>query len=159
MQTLSSRSAGFFPWVFFCAAFFLASFASGAHAAPARVVVDSDLVIPLKDISPTATFYAVEIDGRVAEFFAVKAPDNSIRIVVNACQACGPAGFRQSGAYFICGACGQSFHVTGLEIRKGGCNPIPVGDRNKQIEADRIVLPLALLRQVASSRYAKGRQG
>ncbi len=155
---ISPRSLCFFAPALFCAVVFLAS-ATTAPAAQAPLVVDSDLVIPLKDMSSTAIFYPVEINGRIAEFFAVKAPDNSVRIVVNACQSCGPAGFTQIGDNFRCTACGQDFHITAIERQRGGCNPIPVGDRNKKIERDRIVLPLSFLKQVAGSRYAKGRRG
>ncbi len=157
MKTLFSRPIRASAPILLRAACFLA-FASAALAGQARSVVDADIVIPLKDMSATAVFYSVEVKGRVAEFFAVKAPDNSVRVVVNACQSCGPAGFAQNGEYFTCTACGQDFHVTVLEKQKGGCNPIPVGDKNKRIEADRIVLPRAFLQQVTASRYAKGRQ-
>ncbi len=158
VKTNFFRSLCFFVPAFFCAAVFF-SFASDVHAAQAAVVVDSDLVIPLKDMSSTAILYPVEVGGVIAEFIAVKAPDNSIRVVVNACQSCGPAGFTQNRDNFTCSACGQNFHVTVLEKQRGGCNPIPVGDKNKRIESDRIVLPLSFLKQVAASRYAKGRRG
>jgi uncharacterized membrane protein len=158
VKTLFSRSLCFFAPAFFCAAVFF-SFTPDAHAGQAPVVVDSDLVIPLKDMSSTAIFYPVEVGGVIAEFIAVKAPDGSIRVVVNACQSCGPAGFKQNRDNFTCSACGQSFHVTVLEKQRGGCNPIPVGAGNKRIDADNITLPLDFLKQVASSRYAKGRRG
>ncbi len=158
MKAFLSRSASCVLPALLCAALFPV-FASGARAAQAPIVVDADLAIPLRDLSSTAIFYPVQVNGVVAEFFAVRAPDGTVRIAVDACQACGPAGFTQIGEYFRCTACGQDFHVSVIERRKGGCNPIPVGDRNKRVEADRIVLPLAFLRQVAASRYAKGRRG
>lgn len=126
-----------------------------ASAAHAPMTVDADLNIYLKDMSPTAVFYPVQLNGKVAEFFAVKAPDSTIRIVVNACQACGPAGFVQEGDNFICTSCNQKFHVTSLEKQKGGCNPIPVGDANKKIEPDRIILPVSFMKKVTESRFAK----
>ncbi len=141
-----------------CAALFVAAL-SVARAGQAPVTVDADLVIPLKDMSSTAIFYPVRVNGVLAEFFAVRAPDNTVRVVVNACQSCGPAGFTQIGDYFRCTACGQDFHVTVIEQRRGGCNPIPVGEKNKKLQQDAIVLPLAFLKQVAASRYARGRAG
>ena len=136
------------------AVFFFPS-APEACAGQRPMTIDSDLVIPLKDMSPIAIFYPVQIDGNIAEFFAVKAPDNTIRVVVNACQACGPAGFTQERDNFVCSACGQKFHVSTVERRKGGCNPIPVGDNNKKIGPDSITLELKFLRMVTTSRFAK----
>ena len=129
-----------------------------AQARQAGLTVDSDLVIPVRDISATATFYPVQINGDIAVFFAVRAPDNSIRIVVDACQACGPAGFRQEGEYFACKSCEQKFHVSVLEKKQGGCNPIPVGDANKVIGADSIVLKKNFLQKVTTSKFAKSRK-
>ena len=134
---------------------FLSFSSVGAYASQAPLTVDSDLVILLKNMSPTAIYYPVQIDGNIAEFFAVRAPDNTIRVVVNACQACGPVGFLQERENFTCRACGQKFHVSTLERRRGGCNPIPVGDQNKKMTADSIILEKDFLRQVTTSRYAK----
>ena len=129
--------------------------ASAADAGQAEMTVDSDLTIPLRDMSATAIFYPVQIDGNIAVFFAVKAPDNSVRVVVDACQACGSAGFRQEGEYFVCKSCEQKFHVSSLERKKGGCNPIPVGDANKVIGADSITLKKGFLKKVTTSKFAK----
>ncbi len=129
-----------------------------ARASQAPVTTDADLVIPLADMSSEAVFYPVRIDGNLAEFFAVKAPDGTVRVVVNACQACGPAGFYQRGDYFVCSACNQQFHVTHLEKRQGGCNPLPVGQENKRVEADRIVLTKDFVKKVTTSRFAKERR-
>ncbi len=131
--------------------------ASAARAAQAPVTVDADLAIPLADMSSTAVFYPVRIGGGLAELFAVKAPDGTVRVVVNACQSCGPAGYYQEGEYFVCSACMQRFHVSQLEKRQGGCNPVPVGQANKRIEADRIVLTKEFLKKVTTSPFAKER--
>ncbi len=145
----------------FLAALFVAVIAAApvAQAAQAPVTTDTDLVIPLAAMSSNAVFYPVRLDGDLAEFFAVKAPDGTVRVVVNACQSCGPAGFYQEGEYFTCSACSQQFHVSVLEKRQGGCNPVPVGQANKRIEADRIILPKAFLKKVTTSRFARERRG
>ena len=128
-----------------------------AHAGQAAMTVDADLTIPLRDMSATAIFYPVQIDGDIAVFFAVKAPDNTIRVVVDACQTCGPAGFRQEGDYFACKSCDQKFHVDVLEKKKGGCNPIPVGDANKIAGNGSIILKKSFLKKVTTSKFAKNR--
>ena len=145
---------------FFLAAmlFSVLALAPAARASQAPVTTDADLVIPLADMSSEAVFYPVRIDGNLAEFFAVKAPDGTVRVVVNACQACGPAGFYQRGEYFVCSACNQQFHVTHLEKQQGGCNPLPVGQGNKRVEADRIVLAKDFVKKVTTSRFAKERR-
>lgn len=135
----------------------MVALASGAWASQAELTVDSDLVIPMADMTSTAVFYPVQIDRNLAEFFAVRAPDNSVRVVVNACQSCGPAGYDQNRDYFVCRSCGQRFHVSNLERQKGGCNPIPVGEQNKKIEGGNVVLVKDFLRKVTTSRFAKRR--
>ena len=135
------------------------TFAAEASAIQAEPAVDRDVTIWLRDISSTAVFYPFQIGNRRSEVFAVKAPDNTIRLVVNACQTCGPAGYRQEGEDFVCSACGQKFHVTHLEKRQGGCNPIPVGEGNKKIGPDRIVLTRDFLKKVADSKFGKPAKG
>lgn len=127
-----------------------------AQAAQAELAVDRDVTIWQRDISATAVFYPFQIGNRRSEVFAVKAPDNTIRVVVNACQTCGPAGYFQEGDNFVCSACMQKFHVTHLEKRQGGCNPLPVGDANKKVGPDRIVLGRDFLKKVTDSKFGKG---
>ncbi len=126
-----------------------------AQAGQAELAVDRDVTIWLRDMSATAVFYPFQIGKRKSEVFAVRAPDNTIRLVVNACQTCGPAGYYQEGENFVCSACGQKFHVTHLEKRQGGCNPLPVGNANKKIAADRIVLTRDFLKKVTDSKFGK----
>ncbi len=155
MNPLSLRPAA--PAFLAALLFAVLAFSPAARAAQAPVTVDADLVIPLSAMSAEAVFYPVRVGGGLAELFAVKAPDGTVRVVVNACQSCGPAGYYQDGEYFVCSACEQRFHVSHLEKRQGGCNPVPVGQANKRVEADRIVLSLAFLKQVTASRFAKQR--
>ncbi|MDR2390667.1 MAG: DUF2318 domain-containing protein [Planctomycetota bacterium] len=117
--------------------------AAGGEAA----VVDGDLVIARKDLSNIARFYPVVIEGYTMEIIAVTAPDRTIRVVFNACQACGPAGYRQSGDSVICKACGNAFKLSVLERRRGGCNPIPVGEKNRRDDGANIVVAREFLKR------------
>ena len=128
-----------------------------AGAGQAPLTVDADVNIILADLSATALFYPAQVNGNRAEFIAVRAPDNTYRVVINACQSCGDAGYNQQGENFVCKSCGQSFHVSNLEKQRGGCNPLPIPAKNKQVLADRIVLPREFVGQVAAY-YAKGRR-
>ena len=139
------------------AALSMAAAAPTAAAGQAPLTVDADVVILLADLSGAAVFYPAQINGNRAEFIAVQAPDKSYRVVINACQSCGDAGYVQKGDNFVCKNCGQSFHVSALEKQKGGCNPLPIPAKNKQVLADRVILPREFVGQVAAY-YARGRR-
>ena len=49
-------------------------------------------MIPVKNISSTAQFYPVDVDGTQMEVLAVKAPDGTIRTAFNTCQVCYDSG-------------------------------------------------------------------
>jgi hypothetical protein len=69
-----------------CSLLFLAVLSAGAlfyPPAPAKAAAPADLSIPVRDVSATAKFYPVEIDGVKMEVIAVKAPDGSIRTAFN----------------------------------------------------------------------------
>jgi uncharacterized membrane protein len=117
--------------------------ASGGEA-PA---IDDDLVIAKKELSGVARFYPVVIEGYAMEIIAVVAPDRTVRVVFNACQACGPAGYRQKGDSVICKACGNAFKISALERQRGGCNPIPVGEKNRREDGANIVVGKEFLKQ------------
>jgi hypothetical protein len=61
-------------------------FGGGGKDGGAAAVVDADLVIPVSEISATAKFYPVVIDGTKLEVIAVKAPDGTIRKAFYTCQ-------------------------------------------------------------------------
>ena len=62
---------------------------SGSTAKAGKYQNDAgDLVIPVNEISNTASFYPVTADGTKMEVLAVKAPDGTIRTAFNTCQVC-----------------------------------------------------------------------
>jgi uncharacterized membrane protein len=107
-------------------------------------VVDQDLVIQLKDLSGTAQFYPVIIEGVQMEVLAVKAPDGSYRTVFNTCQVCYASGrgfYKQSGNVLVCQNCGNRFPLSRVEVSSGGCNPVPIFPQYKVQDDEKIVIP------------------
>jgi hypothetical protein len=75
----------------------------------------ADLVIPLSDITTTATFYPATVNGIDLEVLAVKAPDGTIRTAFNTCQVCYDSGrgyYKQSGDVLVCQNCGNRFPMS-----------------------------------------------
>ena len=73
-----------------------------------------------------ARFYKFKDGGKEIAFFAVKAPDGSIRTAFDACDACyrSKKGYEQQGDKMNCNNCNQKFAVNRLGPNaSGGCNP------------------------------------
>ncbi len=73
-----------------------------------------------------ARFYKFEDGGKDITFFAVKAPDGSIRTAFDACDACYKSrkGYEQQGDKMNCNNCNQKFAINRLGPNaSGGCNP------------------------------------
>jgi uncharacterized membrane protein len=106
-------------------------------------VVDTDLVIQLKDLSSTAQFYPVVIDGVKMEVLALKAPDGTYRTVFNTCQVCYASGrgyYKQSGQTLVCQNCGNRFPLSRVEVSSGGCNPVPIFAQYKTQDDEKITI-------------------
>ena len=109
-----------------------------------------DLVIPLADISETASFFPVDIDGTRVEVVAVKAEDGSIRTAFNTCQVCYDSGrgyYVQKGDVLVCQNCGNQFPMDRVEVEAGGCNPWPIFDENKTVTEESITIPNTFLNE------------
>ncbi|MDR2357693.1 MAG: DUF2318 domain-containing protein [Oscillospiraceae bacterium] len=121
----------------------------GGDDGPAAVK-NTDIVIPVADISEKAGFYPAEIDGTSLEVIAVKAPDGTIRTAFNTCQVCYGSGrgyYKQDGDALVCQNCGNRFKMSQVEIESGGCNPWPIFDENKTVTDESITISYDLLRQ------------
>lgn len=113
-------------------------------------IASNDLVIFLTDISETAAFYPVEIDGTTLEVIAVKAPDGSIRTAFNTCQICYDSGrgyYKQDGNALVCQNCGNRFKMDQVEVQSGGCNPVPIFAENKTVTDESITISYAYLKE------------
>jgi uncharacterized membrane protein len=124
--------------------------AASAFGAEIGVTKDSDLVIPVDEISSTATFYPVEVDGTKLEVISVKAPDGSVRTAFNTCQVCYDSGrgyYEQEGEALVCQNCGNRFRMSQVETVSGGCNPVPILKDNKTETDENITIPRDFLKK------------
>ena len=114
------------------------------------VIKDKDLVIPVAEITANASFYPVDMDGTRLEVIAVKAPDGTIRTAFNTCQVCYGSGrgfYKQEGTVLVCQNCGNRFRMSQVEVRSGGCNPVPIFAANKTVTDTSITIPKEFLVQ------------
>ncbi|GHU74255.1 hypothetical protein AGMMS49992_15170 [Clostridia bacterium] len=101
------------------------------------------LVIPINEITTTATFYPVEVGGTKLEVIAVRAPDGSVRTAFNTCQVCYDSGrgyYKQVGNVLVCQNCGNRFNMSQVEVVSGGCNPVPIFPENKIVTDETITI-------------------
>ncbi len=85
--------------------------------------------VPIGDItSEKAVFYKYNLKGKEIKFFFLRSKEGTIRAAFDACDVCYPArkGYSQSGDFMVCNNCGQKFHVSGIGLLRGGCNPSPL---------------------------------
>lgn len=100
------------------------------------VAQGESLVIPVSELSSTARFYPVEVDGTQMEIIAVKDSQGRIRTAFNTCQICYSSGrgyYVQDGGALVCQNCGNRFTIDQVEVESGGCNPWPIFSENKTV--------------------------
>ncbi|MDR0874968.1 MAG: DUF2318 domain-containing protein [Clostridiales Family XIII bacterium] len=117
-------------------------------AAPVADSGAADIVIPLADVTTTATFYPATVNGIDLEVIAVEAPDGTIRTAFNTCQVCYDSGkgyYEQDGDVLVCQNCGNRFPMSHVEVESGGCNPWPIFDEYKTVTDTDITIPAAFL--------------
>jgi len=121
------------------------------QASAASVINENgDLVIPIADITETAAYYAYEELDSEMEVLAVKASDGTIRTAFNTCQVCYSSGrgyYVQEGDVLVCQNCGNRFSMDEVEITRGGCNPVPIFEDQKQVTDDSIIIPKTFLEE------------
>ncbi len=108
------------------------------------------LVIPISEVSETAQFYPVNVNGTEMEIIAVKDSSGNIRTAFNTCQICYDSGrgyYKQVGELFVCQNCGNRFTAEQIEIQAGGCNPYPIFDTDKTVTDDSIVISYDFLEE------------
>jgi uncharacterized membrane protein len=90
---------------------------------------NGDIKVPLKSLQGSAASYFVySAGGKEIKFFVLKASDGTVRVALDACQACYHAklGYRQDGDSLVCNNCGMGFKSTDVGHITGGCSPIPL---------------------------------
>lgn len=105
--------------------------------------VDTDLVIPVSELSETIRIYPVTVDSLQMEVLAAKDSDGTVRTAFNTCQVCNgsrKAYFAEEGDHVVCQNCGNSFGREDVGVLSGGCNPYPIfaGDRQDSEDSVRI---------------------
>jgi uncharacterized membrane protein len=135
---------------------------SGGTAAnrAATTPAGSDIVIPLADVTGQARFYPTAVDDTAIEVLAVKAPDGTVRTAFNTCQVCYDSGrgyYEQEGSVLVCQNCGNRFAMDDVEIKAGGCNPVPIFAENKTVTDESIIISVDYLEQ-AKAIFANWKQ-
>ncbi|MDR1913791.1 MAG: DUF2318 domain-containing protein [Clostridiales bacterium] len=115
-----------------------------------RLIKEGDsLLIPTSEISETAEFYFVTVDDTRMGVVAVKTPDGKIRTAFDTCQVCNgspKAYFEQSGSSLQCQNCGNKFPMNRVEVEAGGCNPIPIFEKDKTVTDESITISYETLK-------------
>ncbi|MDR1300884.1 MAG: DUF2318 domain-containing protein [Treponema sp.] len=123
-------------------------------------IADRDLVIPIAEVTENAVFYPVDIEGTRLEVLAVKAPDGTIRTAFNTCQVCYASGrgfYKQQGTVLVCQNCGNRFRMSQVEVRSGGCNPVPIFPQSKTVTDTAITISKTYLKE-AKQIFARWRR-
>lgn len=110
---------------------------SGCSMAP-TVSESQSLIIPLENISETASFYPLTVDGTKMEVIAVLDSSGNVRTAFNTCESCYDSGnghYTADGTEIVCGNCGFRFTAdeVGIQSRRGGCNPYPITEENRTV--------------------------
>lgn len=106
------------------------------------------LEISTSDITTSASFYPVEVDGTQMEVIAVRDSSGTIRTAFNTCQICygsDRAYYVQSGDKLVCQNCGNTFSMDQIEIESGGCNPWPIFSSDKTTTDETITISYEFL--------------
>ena len=88
---------------------------------------DGNVLIPLTDITDTASYYQKTVDGVTVKYFALRGSDGQIHAAFDACDVCYHAkqGYEQRGDEMVCENCGLSYPTNGIGTENigGGCWP------------------------------------
>jgi uncharacterized membrane protein len=123
-------------------------------------VKDADIRIPLAEVTENAAFWPADVEGTRLEVIAVRAPDGTVRTAFNTCQSCYASGrgfYKQQGSVLVCQNCGKRFRMSQVEVRAGGCNPVPILASMKTVTDREIIISLELLKQ-AKAIFANWRR-
>lgn len=85
-------------------------------------------------------------------FFAIRKPDGTMQVCMDACEICGDQGYYEEAAAVTCRNCSAPINLPTLGST-GGCNPIPVRSRT---DGDRLVVDAASI--YAQRITAKGKR-
>ena len=96
-----------------------------------KVTESESLFISLDEVTDTATFYPVVVDGTDMEVLAIRDSSGNVRTAFNTCQSCYNSGngrYEAEGTELVCQNCGQHFTADSIGTVGFGCNPWPITD-------------------------------
>lgn len=122
-----------------------------ASAAPPEaeklVAVGNVVRVPLSEMNGVNLhFYSVDMQGASVRFLVIRKPNGDYATALDACQICGPIGFRQQGSTLICRNCGAPINAVEVGM-PGGCNPISFPSH---ISGTNIVIDMSAISAAAS---------
>lgn len=140
-------SSGAFLFLVLISADYVYAMTARALTPAVEVVAENGWVtLPASQVADGSLhrYQAVTPAGPV-RFFAIRRPDGSIAVALDACQICGSQGYYQRGAQVFCRNCDAPINVASVGTW-GGCNPIPLA-----VERRGDVIAIALTQLTAAA--------
>ncbi|MGH9745671.1 MAG: Fe-S-containing protein [Candidatus Acidiferrales bacterium] len=120
--------------------------------ATALVAQNGQARIPLSQLMDSSLhYYTAEVNQADVRFLVIHKSGGDYAAALDACQICGPVGYRQEGQNVICRNCGAAIYIPSIG-QSGGCNPIAVKSR---VENGEVVVDLSALADAVSTIHAK----
>jgi len=121
-----------------------------AMAAPVQaqplVARNNEVRVPLSELTDSSLhFYTTDVNGSVIRFLVIHKQNGDYAMALDACQICGPVGYRQEGLNVVCRNCGATIYIPSIG-ESGGCNPIPVKSR---VQGGEVIVDLSALAHAA----------
>jgi uncharacterized membrane protein len=121
-----------------------------AMAAPVQaqelIPQNDEVRIPLSELTDSSLhFYSTDVNGTMIRFLVIHKPNGDYATALDACQICGPVGYRQEGLNVVCRNCGATIYIPSIG-ESGGCNPIPL---KSHVEAGQVIVNLSALASAA----------
>ncbi len=103
---------------------------------------DGAVHVPLTEVADGKLHrYSLDVGGVPVRFILVQAAPGNVRTAFDACQICGPDGYREEGPNVICQTCGSAINIPTIGMG-GGCNPRHLEART---DGASVVVPVAAL--------------
>ena len=103
------------------------------------------LSIPKLQITETASFYPVTVEGTQMEVLAIRTASGEIRTAFNTCESCYASGrgyYVADGKELVCQNCGFRYKAEDVGLEgNGGCNPWPIPASERTETDDAIEIP------------------
>lgn len=112
---------------------------------------DGNVVIPVDQITESASFYNYDAEGVTVQLVAIRDKDGAAHISFNTCQSCSPspkAYYVQKEDTIQCANCGSVFAPAQVGVAHGGCNPWPI--EGVRIGDDTITVPVSSINSMRS---------